>query len=125
MSDPSGSFISDKFKIFCKCLNIVQSFSPSYHHQSNGQVEVCVKFVKCTLKKCFDTNADPHIALLQIQMTPLGPGLPRLSTLLFNHPIKGIMPIISRPLVGINNDEGHHEALVNRQTKDDKNEGSP
>ena len=34
------NFISDKFKIFCKTLNIEQAFSSSYHHQSNGQVEV-------------------------------------------------------------------------------------
>ena len=65
MSDSGDNFISDKFKTFCKSLNIEQAFS-SYHHQSNGQVEVCIKFVKSTLKKCFDSRSDPHIALLQI-----------------------------------------------------------
>ena len=34
------------------------------------------------------------------------------------------MPIISSLLVGVNNDEKHN-ALVNRQTKDDKNQGTP
>ena len=35
------------------------------------------------------------------------------------------MPIISRLLVGVNNDEEHHEALLNSQTKDDKNQCTP
>ena len=48
---------------------------------------------------------------------PLGLGLPSLATILFHHPIRGIMPIISSPLIGINNNEEHYEALVNRQAK--------
>ena len=35
------------------------------------------------------------------------------------------MPIISRPPVGVNNDEEHYEALVNRQTEDNKNQATP
>ena len=31
------------------------------------------------------------------------------------------MPIIKRPLIGLNNDDEHYEALVKRQTKNDKN----
>ena len=99
-------------------------FLSSCHHQSNGQVEACIKFVKCIQKKCFDTKGDPHVALLWIWMTPLGLGVPSPATVLFNHPIRGIMPIISRLLIGVNNEE-HYEALVNRQTKDDKNQGTP
>ena len=66
MSDSRGNFVSDKFKTFYKIANIEQAFSSSYHHQSNGQVEACIKFVKCTLKKCFDFRSDLHMALLQI-----------------------------------------------------------
>ena len=117
MSDSGGNFISDKFKIICKSLNIEQVFLTSYNHQSNGQVETCIIFVNHTLKKCFDTKGDPHTFLLWILMTLLGPGLPSLATLLFSCPIRCIMPIISRPLVVINNDEEHYEALVNRQQK--------
>ena len=39
MSDSGGNTISDKFTKFCKSLNIEQSFSSSYYHQSNVQVE--------------------------------------------------------------------------------------
>ena len=73
----------------------------------------------------FDTKGDPHIALLQIRMTLQGPGLPSLATLLFNCPIKGILPIINRLPMGIDNDEGHYEVLVKRQTKDYQNQGTP
>ena len=52
MSGSGGNFVSDKFRTFCKSINIEQAFSSSYHHQSNGQVEAYIKFVKCTLNKC-------------------------------------------------------------------------
>ena len=110
-------------KCSCKSVDIEQVFSSSYHHQSNGQVEAYIKFIKCTLKKCFDTKGYPHIALLQIQMTQLV--ISSLTTILFNHLIRGKMQIISRPLISVNNDKEHYEGLVNRQTKDDKNQGTP
>ena len=67
-------------------MNIEQVTSSSYHHQSNGQVEACMKFVKHTMEKCIETN-DIHIALLHIRATPLEPELPIQAMLLFNHPI--------------------------------------
>ena len=125
ISDLGGNFISDTFKTFCKSLNIEQTFSSSYHHQSNGQVEACIKFVKGILKKCLDSRGDPHIALLQICMTLLGQGLPSPVTMLFNHPIRGIIPINNKPLIVIGTDGEHCEAIIKRQTKDDKNKVLP
>ena len=66
MSESGSNFISEKLKNFCKNLNIGQAVLSYYHHQSNRQVETCLKFVKCTLKKSFDFKTDPLIALLQI-----------------------------------------------------------
>ena len=125
MLGPGGNFISDKFKTFCKSLNIEQMFSSSYHCQSNRQGEACIKFVKCTRKKCFDTKGDPHIAVLQIRMTLQGPGLPSLATIWFNCPIRGIMPKTNRPPMGIVKNEEHYEVLVKRQTEANKNQGTP
>ena len=124
MSDSVSNFILDKFKTFCKILNIEQAFSSSYDHQSNGQVGACIKFVKHPLMKCFDSRGDPHIALLQIQMAPLNQGLPSPANILSNCKIRGIMPIINRPLVGIGNDEEHHKVMIIRQTKKDKDKDS-
>ena len=50
MSDAGGNFISDNFRQFCKCMNIEQVTSSSYYHQSNGEVEAYIKFVKPTMK---------------------------------------------------------------------------
>ena len=65
MSDAGGNFISDKFRHFCKCMNIEQGTSSSYYHQNNGQVETCIKLIKSTMKKCIKTNDDICIALFE------------------------------------------------------------
>ena len=50
MSDTGSYFVSGKFRSFCSTLNIEQAVSSSYHHQSNGQVKACIKFIKHTIK---------------------------------------------------------------------------
>ena len=112
MSDVGSNFISDKFKTICENLNIEQDFLSSYHHQSNGQVEASIKFIKCTLKKCFDSRSNPHIALLQICITPLGQGFCSPTIMLFNWLIRGVLPVINRPLVDIDNDQEHYKVIM-------------
>ena len=82
--DAGGNPISEKFEEFCRELNKECAVSPSYYHQSNGQVEACIKLVKHTIRKCQDTNSYIHLALLHIRIMLLGPGLPSTVTLLFN-----------------------------------------
>ena len=45
MPDAGAKFISDLFKRFYLSVNIEQTVLLSYHHHSNGQVEVCIKFI--------------------------------------------------------------------------------
>ena len=71
ISDTGTNFVSDRFRKFCSSLNIKQAVSSVYHHQSNGQVEACIKFIKCTFKKCTDSGGDLNMALLQIHTTHL------------------------------------------------------
>ena len=52
MSDTDMTFVSEQFIAFCRHLNTDQVVTLSYYHQCNGQVEACIKFVKCTIKKC-------------------------------------------------------------------------
>ena len=40
------------------------------------------------MKKCFDTNNDVYLALLQIHLTSIDPGLPNMAALMFNTPIR-------------------------------------
>ena len=63
MSDEGSNFISEKFETFCKTLSIECAKSSSFHHQSNGQVQTCIKLVKCTMKKCCDIKSDLHLTL--------------------------------------------------------------
>ena len=46
MSDAGTNFVSDKFWKFCKSINVKQAVSFAYHHQSNGKVKTCIKFIK-------------------------------------------------------------------------------
>ena len=50
MSDAGSNFVSGKLRSFYSSLNIEQAVTSSCHHQSNGQVEACIKVIKCTIK---------------------------------------------------------------------------
>ena len=50
MSDTGTNFVSEKFRCFCSSLNIKQAVLSLHHHQSNGQVKACIKFIKHTIK---------------------------------------------------------------------------
>ena len=45
MLDASTNFVSEKFQQFCKTINVEQAVLSTYHHQSNRQVEACIKFI--------------------------------------------------------------------------------
>ena len=64
VSDAGTTFISDKCENFDKGFSIRHTVSSSYNHQSNGQVEACVKFLNRTILECFDTNTDIFFSLL-------------------------------------------------------------
>ena len=87
MSDAGTNFISDRFWQFCVTINIELSISSEYHHQSNGHVESCIKFIKHTFKRSTDSGRDINMALLQIRTMPLGQGLPSPTTLMFNRQV--------------------------------------
>ena len=46
MCDTGTNFVSEKFRHFCRSINGEQAVSSAYHHQSNRQVEACIKFIK-------------------------------------------------------------------------------
>ena len=117
MSDAGTNFVADRFQQFCKSINIEQAISSAYHHQSNRQIEACIKFIKCMFKKCADSGRDMNMALLQIHMMPLGLGLPSPARLMFSRQVSSIMPVIDcKPLIK-DCDDNHHNKLVNRQQR--------
>ena len=72
MSDAGTNFVSENFCQFCKTINVEQVVSSAYHHQSNGQVKACIKFINCMFKKCANSGGEINMAILQICTTPLG-----------------------------------------------------
>ena len=50
MSDAGTNFVSEKFRCFCRPINVEQAVILAYHHQSNRQVKACIKFIKQTFK---------------------------------------------------------------------------
>ena len=124
MSHVGTNFVSDRFQQFCKAISIEQAVSLVYHHQSNEQVEACIKFIKHTFRKCTDLGRDINMALLQIHTMPLSHGLPSPVTLMFNRHVCGIMPVLDcKPIMQDCNNE-HHSKLVDRQQKN-SNDASP
>ena len=61
--------------------------------------------------KLFDNNNDINLTLLQIGLMPIGTGLPSPATLLFNRPIRALLPQMNREPININADEEHYKAL--------------
>ena len=59
------------------------------------------------------------MALLQIQTTPLGHGLPSPATLMFNRPVCGIMPVIDHEPLIEDCDDDCHAKIIKRQQKND------
>ena len=81
------NFVSEKFRHFSKSINVQQAVSLAYHHQSNGQVKACIKFIKQTFKKCAESGRDKNIALLHLCTMPIGQGLLSLTTIMFNRQV--------------------------------------
>ena len=64
MSDDGTNFVSDRFQQFCKKINVEQAVLLAYHHQSNGQVKACIKFIKHAFKKCANSSRDINMSLV-------------------------------------------------------------
>ena len=90
---------------FWKSINVKQAVLLAYHHQSNGQIKACIKFIKQTFKICANCGGDTNMALLQICTTPLGQGLLSLATLMFNQQVCSIMPVLNQKSIGKDYDD--------------------
>ena len=84
MCDAGTNFVSEKFRHCCRSINVERAVSFVYHHQSNGQIKACIKFIKQMFKKCTESGRNKNIALLQVHTMLLGQGLPSLVTIMFN-----------------------------------------
>ena len=110
-SDPDINFTLDMFRQFSWQMNIEQAITSSCDHYSNGQVKACLKFITHTVQKCLDINNNVNLALLLVQAMPIGTGLPSLTMLLFNTPMRDLLPEMTGEPIDINNDDTQYETL--------------
>ena len=58
-------FLSNEFLTFANTWGIKTTTSSQTYSQSNGQAERCVQTMKNVLKKAYELNRDPYLALLE------------------------------------------------------------
>ena len=85
ISDAGTNVTSEIFKQFWKQMSILQSITSSYHHQSNSQVEACIKVVvegivcmmmSQTASQLMMCQASPQKAVQALLKMKLGPHQP-------------------------------------------------
>ena len=91
--------------------SIQYAIQPSYNHQSNGGEETCTKFVKRTMQKCYKTNADVFMSLLQVKSTLRIPGLTSLAMPHFNQLVRDLLPRLGRLHIMCDKDESNQSTL--------------
>ena len=82
-SDNGPQYASAQFTDFCMSWGITHKTSSLHYPQSNGFAEACVKSVKHALQWAKYSSADPHLALLALQATPIDTKLPSPAELLY------------------------------------------
>ena len=93
ISDYGPCFRSFKFAKFITSYGIVYTTICPYHHQSNGQVERCIRMIKGLIKKNLD---DPWMSLLIWRSTSIDGDLRSPAELLNGHDYMSNMPLIRK-----------------------------
>ena len=126
MSDAGSNFVSEKFRYFCRSINVKQAVSSAYHHQSNGQVRSLHQIYKVNVQKMHQVRqGQKHSTVASVHIMSIGQGLPSLVTIMFNRQVRGIMPVIDQKPLWQDHDDNHHIKLVERQIKKNDNDTSP
>ena len=82
-SDNGPLYVSAQFADFCISWGISHETSSPHYPQSNGFAEACIKSVKHALQQGKYSSANPHLALLALQATPINTKLPSPAVLLY------------------------------------------
>ena len=110
VSDNGPCFRSYEFNKFIKTYGIIHVTICPHHHQSNGQVERCIRTIKGLLKK----NADPWMSLLIWRLTPVGGDLKSPAELLNGYEHQSNLSLIRKTCTQTSS---HKEKLVAKQAK--------
>ena len=82
-SDNGPQYASAQLADFCVSWGITHETSSLHYPQSNGFAEACIKSVKHALQWAKYSSANPQLALLALQATPIDTKLPSPAELLY------------------------------------------
>ena len=91
-SDNGPQYASGQFTDFCLSWGITHETSSPHYPQSNGFAKACIKSVKHALQQSKYSSADPHLALLALQATPIHTKLPSPAELLYQWQLRTTIP---------------------------------
>ena len=91
-SDNGPQYASAQFTDFCISFGITHETSSMHYPQSNEFAKACIKSVKHALQQAKYSSADPHLALLELQATPMDTKLPSPAELLYQHQLRTTIP---------------------------------
>ena len=91
-SDNGPQYVSAQFTDFCIGWGISHKTSSPHYLQSNRFAEACVKSAKHALQRAKYSGADPHLALLALQVMPINSKLPSPAELLYQHQLRTTIP---------------------------------
>ena len=112
ISDNGPEYFGKDYKLFVKQWYFKHDSSCPYNPKSNGQIERTIQTIKKTLKISRKSNDDPYLAYLAPR-TPLGPdNSTSPATLLYNRPIRRILPSMNTHVVITNKKVYIKKAIV-------------
>ena len=91
-SDNGPQYVSAQFTEFCTSWGITLETSSPHYLQLNGFAEACVKSVKHVLQHAKYSGADPQLAPLALQATPINAKLQSPAELLYQCQIRTTIP---------------------------------
>ena len=112
ISDNGPEYFEKDYKLFAKKWDFKYDSSCPYNQKSNGQIERTFQAIKKTLKKSRKSNDNPYLAYLA-PGKPLGPdNSTSPATLLYNRPIRRILPSMNTNIVITNKKVYIKKAIV-------------
>ena len=91
-TDNGPQYVVQPYEYMCSKWNIKHTTTSPRYPQSNGLIERQVRTVKGFIQKCAKTGNDMLMALQQHRCTPLDSNLSSPSEILFNRPIRTMLP---------------------------------
>ena len=132
ISDNGPQYASAEFADFRARYGFRHTTSSPHYPEANGKAERYVGVVKKTLQKCLESGQDPHMAMLCIRTTPIGPKLPSPAELMFGRKVQSNLPAVNlADLDDCTKDDlrdlrEHHDAPYNSRSRplDELNPGN-